>query len=153
MQDVARRSGSNDEITDALADIRLPCDSGSYKRLGEVRDRAELKWSAQCLSRLDPEALTPVIEGRWLDGYDMQDVFSNIHCPTLLLQADPKAGGALTNIDAEAACATIASCQHARFASCGHQLHRDRPEEVLQTFAKFALSITSSEKSPEGNLS
>lgn len=152
MQEVARRSGSIDEITDALADIRLPCDCGSYKRLGEVRDRASLNWSAQCLSRLDPEVLTPVIEGCWLDGYDMQAVFSNIHCPTLLLQADPNAGGALTDADAEAACAAIASCQLVRFSGCGHQLHRDRPEEMLQTFAKFACSITSLERSPAENL-
>ena len=153
MQDVARRSGSIDEITDALADIRLPCDSGGYKRLGEVRDRASLNWSAQCLSRLDPEVLTPVIEGRWLDGYDMQAVFSNIHCPTLLLQADPNAGGALTDADAEAACAAIASCQLIRFAGCGHQLHRDRPAEVLPAFNAFASSLRVLDRSPAENLS
>mgnify|MGYP002640008840 FL=1 len=153
MRDAARRGGGIDEITDALAEIRLPRDDGGYKRLGEVRDRASLQWSALCLSRIDPEVLTPVIEGRWLDGYDMHAVFSRIHCPTLLLQADPGAGGALTDTDAEAACAAITSCQLIRFSGCGHQLHRDRPEEVLQTFAKFALSFTSLEKSPAENLS
>jgi len=152
MQEVGRRGGSIDEITDALADIRLPCDSGGYKRLGEFRSLASLNWSAQCLSRLDPEVLTPVIEGHWLDGYDMQAVFTNIHCPTLLLQADPSAGGALTDADAEAACAAIAACKLVRFSGCGHQLHRDRPAEVLQTFAKFACSITSLESSPAENL-
>ncbi len=153
MQEVARRSGSIDEITDALADIRLPCDSGGYKRLGEVRSRASLNWSAQCLSRIAPEVLTPVIEGRWLDGYDMQAVFSNMKCPTLLLQADPNAGGALTDADAEAACATIASCRLVRFAGCGHQLHRDRPAEVLQAFDEFAHSFRLLEDSPSENVS
>lgn len=153
MQEVARRGGSIDEITDALADIRLPCDRGGYKRLGEVRSRASLKWSAQCLIALDPEVLTPVIEGRWLDGYDMQAVFSNIQCPTLLLQADPSAGGALIDADAKAACAAIASCQLVRFSGCGHQLHRDRPAEVLQAFEEFAGSFHLLENSPVENFS
>lgn len=153
MQEVARRSGSIDEITDALADIRLPYNDGACKRLGEVRDRASLNWSAQCLSRLAPEVLTPIIEGCWLDGYDMQAVFSNIHCPTLLLQADPNAGGALTDADAEAACAAIAACQLVRFSDCGHQLHRDRPAEVLQAFDAFAHSLRLLDSSPAENLS
>jgi pimeloyl-ACP methyl ester carboxylesterase len=138
MQEVARRGGSLDEITDRLADIQLPDGNGGYQRLGEVRDRTSLNWSAQCLSRLDSAVLTPVIEGRWLDGYDMQAVFSGIHCPTLLLQADPNAGGALTDTDAEAACNAITACQHVHFAGCGHQLHRDRPAEVLQALDDFA---------------
>ena len=75
--------------------------SGGFKRLGDLRDRASLAWSAQCLSQLDPEVLTPVIEGRWLDGYDFPDALSRVRCPTLLLQADPSAGGALTDADAE----------------------------------------------------
>jgi pimeloyl-ACP methyl ester carboxylesterase len=153
MQEVVRRGGSIDEITDALADIRLPCDRGGYKRLGEVRSRVSLNWSAQCLSRLDPEVLSPVIQGRWLDGYDMQAVFSNIQCPTLLLQADPEAGGALTDADAEAACDAIASCQLVRFSGYGHQLHRDRPTEVLQAFDAFASSLRLLDRSPAENVS
>ncbi|MDA7905192.1 alpha/beta hydrolase [Rhodopirellula sp.] len=153
MREAARRGGGIDEITDALAEIRLPRDDGGYKRLGEVRDRASLQWSAQCLSQIDPAVLTPVIEGRWLDGYDMPAVFSRIQCPTLLLQADPRAGGALIDTDAEVASAAITSCQLVRFSGCGHQLHRDRPEDVLETFAKFAFSFTSLEKLQGENLS
>lgn len=145
MQQAARRGGTVNAITDALADIRLPAGHGGYKRLGELRDRTSLNWSAQCLSRLDPEVLTPVIQGRWLDGYDMHAVFEGIRCPTLLLQADPDAGGALTDPDAQSACATITLCQRDRFAGCGHQLHRDRPEEVLQAVESFACSLPPSE--------
>jgi pimeloyl-ACP methyl ester carboxylesterase len=138
MREAARRGGSIDEITDALAEISLPDGNGGYKRLGELRDRASLQWSAHCLQRIDPEVLTPVIEGRWLDGYDMPAVFSGIPCPALLLQADPKSNGALTDTDAETARAAITSCQLVRFAGCGHQLHRDRPDEVLRTLDEFA---------------
>ena len=148
MQEAARRGGTIDEITEAVAEIRLPRDDGGYMRLGEVRDRASLKWSAHCLSRIDPEVLAPVIEGRWLDGYDMQAVCSGIRCPTLLLQADLKAGGALADADAETARAAIFSCRLVRFAGCGHQLHRDRPAEVLQVLEEFAGSFHLLENSP-----
>ncbi|MDA0676538.1 MAG: alpha/beta hydrolase [Chloroflexi bacterium] len=148
MREAARRGGSIDEITDALADIRLSCGSGGYKRLGEVRDRASLNWSAQCLSRIDPEVLTPVIEGRWLDGYDFPDALSRVRCPALLLQADPSAGGALTDTDAEALVAAISDCQRVSLAGCGHNLHRDRPEVVLRAFANFACSWLSSTQIP-----
>jgi len=151
MRQAARRGGSIDEITDALAEIRLPSGDGGHKRLGELRDRVSLQWSAQCLSRLDPEVLTAVIEGRWLDGYDAPAVLSRIGCPTLLLQADPKAGGALTDADADTARATISSCWHVRFAGCGHQLHRDRPEEVLRTLDDFVTSRHLLESSPAEN--
>ncbi len=67
MRQIAKQGGSLEVITEALSDIRLPTDDGS-RRLGDLRDRASLAWSAQCLSHLDSNVLTPVIEGRWLDG-------------------------------------------------------------------------------------
>ena len=146
MREAARRGGTVVAITDALADIRIPVNGGGFKRLGELRDRSSLNWSAQCLSQIAPELLTPVIEGRWLDGYDVADILASIRCPTLLLQGDPTAGGALTDADAASAVAALSSCQHVRFSGCGHQLHRDRPQEVLQAlrqFTAFHYSINS----------
>jgi pimeloyl-ACP methyl ester carboxylesterase len=140
MREAARRGGTIEEITDALADIRIPV-SGVFKRLGELRAHAALEWSAECLRQLDPEVLTPVIEGRWLDGSDFTEVLSRIRCPALLLQADPTAGGALTNADADAAVAALSSCQHIRFPEVGHQLHRDRQEAVLRVLQNFGASL------------
>jgi pimeloyl-ACP methyl ester carboxylesterase len=146
MRDGARRGGSVEEITDALADIRLPASGGGFKRLGDLRDRASLAWSAQCLSQLDPGVLSPVIEGSWLDGYDFPPVLKGITCPALLLQADPAAGGALTDADAETVLGVIAGCQRVRFPGCGHNLHRDHPEPVLRAFADFAASRLNTNK-------
>ena len=148
MREAARRGGSIAEITDALAEIRLPFSGGGFKRLGDLRDRASLAWSAECLSQLDPEVLTPVIEGRWLDGFHVADVFSRIRCPALLLQGDPTAGGALTDADADAAVAALSSCRHVRFPGVGHQLHRDRPEAVLRALQDFAVSVISPNNPP-----
>ncbi len=142
MRETARRGGSIEELTDALADIRLPASAGTFKRLGELRDRASLRWSAECLTHLDPEVLTPVIEGRWLDGYDTANVLSRIHCPVLLLAGDPMAGSALTRAEAEAAKAALSSCQSVNFPGAGHQLHRDRPEAVLDALHGFAATLS-----------
>lgn len=148
MREAARKGGSVEEITDALADIRLPASGGAFKRLGELRDRASLAWSAECLSQLDPEVLTPVIEGRWLDGYDFPSLLSGLRCPTLLLQGDPSAGGALTDADTESLKSIVSTCQQVRFPGCGHNLHRDRPESVLQAFADIAASLPFSTNTP-----
>jgi pimeloyl-ACP methyl ester carboxylesterase len=140
MRAATQTGGSTDEITAALAEIRLPTRDGGIQRLGELRDRASLAWSAQGLSRLDPAVLTPVIEGRWLDGYDFPSLLTGLRCPVLLLQADPSMGGALTDADAETLKSIASDCQHVRFPGCGHNLHRDRPEVVLRAFADFASS-------------
>ena len=140
MREAARKRGTIETIADALADIRLPASGGGFKRLGEMRDRASLAWSAECLSQLDPEVLTPVINGRWLDGHDVAAVLSRVRCPVLLLQADPTAGGALTDADADAAESALPSCQRVRFPGIGHQLHRERPLEVLEVVQDFATS-------------
>lgn len=141
MRVAARRGGTVEGLADALADIRLPAPGGAFKRLGELRDRASLRWSAECLTHLDPEVLTPVIEGYWLDGFDVAGILSRIRCPVLLLQADPAAGGALTATDADEVAAALPSCQRVRFPGAGHQLHRDLPEAVLRAVQEFAATI------------
>ena len=145
MREIARRGGSIEESTDALADIRLPAGEGGFKRLGDLRHRAALAWSAQCLNRLDPQVLTPVIEGRWLDGFEVAAVLSRVRCRALLLQADPTAGGALTDADAALAMTALPSARHIRFPGVGHQIHRDRPLEVVQAIQDFARSGHSSD--------
>lgn len=137
MREAARRGGTVDELTDALADIRLPVPGGTFKRFGELRDRASLQWSAECLTHLDPEVLTPLIEGRWLDGYDVAGVLSRVRCPALLLQADPAAGGVLRDDDVDEMMQALPSCRRVRFPGVGHQIHRDRPEAVLSALREF----------------
>jgi pimeloyl-ACP methyl ester carboxylesterase len=132
MREAARSGGSIEEITDALADIRLPSSGGVSNRLGELRDRASLTWSAECLKKLDPEVLTPVIEGRWLDGYDPAAVAARIRCPVLLLQADTKTGGALSEDDATLFTSSARNCRVGKFPGCGHLLHWLQPHRVAQ---------------------
>ena len=141
MRDCARRGGAVEEFTDALADIRLPASDGSFKRFGDLRDRASLRWSAECLTLLDPEVLTPIIDGRWLEGFDIPHILSRVQCPALLLVADPAAGGALTATDAGDVVAALGSCQRLDFPGVGHQLHRERPEAVLDALRAFRVQL------------
>lgn len=140
MREAARRGGTVEQLTAALAEIRLPLPDGSIRRLGELRDRASLRWSAECLAKLDPETLTPLIEGRWLDGYDIARITARIRCPVLLLQADPAAGGALMEADAQLARENIASCRVVSFPGSGHLLHWLQPGRVAELINEFALS-------------
>jgi pimeloyl-ACP methyl ester carboxylesterase len=131
-----------------LAEIPIPAKDGAIKRLGELRDRASLQWSATCLSKLDPEVLTPIIEGRWLDGYDSAKIYPRVRCPVLLLQADPLAGGALTDNDAQAALRSIAHCHLHKFPGISHQIHCTQPEAMLLAVQDFAAKLRGTLSTP-----
>ena len=141
MEEAARRGGTIEQVTDALASISLPKPDGGTRLLGEIRDRASLHWSAECLAQLDPEVLTPVIAGRWLDGYDAANIYARIRCPVLLLQGNPQTGGALTDDDARRALRSIADCRHVSFPRAGHQIHRDHPGAMWQAVREFAAAL------------
>jgi pimeloyl-ACP methyl ester carboxylesterase len=137
MQIVARRGGSVEQIADALAEIRLPMPDGTTRRLGDLRSREALLGSAEDLSFMDPEVLTPVIEGRWLDGYELLGKLSRAKCPTLLLQGDPTAGGALTDEEAQLIEQGIDHCQRVQFPGVPHQIHQYQPEAMLRVIGEF----------------
>jgi pimeloyl-ACP methyl ester carboxylesterase len=136
MQQAARRGGDIIAMTNSLAEIRLPSAQGPV-RLGDVRDRASLECSAECLALADPEVLTPLIEARWLNGYDPANLWPRVRCPTLLLQGDPAAGGAFSDDDLFAARRAVAKHQHRRFDGVGHQIHRTCPGEFLAALRAF----------------
>jgi pimeloyl-ACP methyl ester carboxylesterase len=129
LRDAARRGGGVPALAAAIAEIRLPAGS-TQVRLGDVRDAAALHWHAECLARLDPEVLTSVLEGRWLDGHDPAAIAAAIRCPVVLVQADPACGGALADADAAAFAAAAARCRVERVTGAGHALHRDHPERI-----------------------
>ncbi|MFN8637360.1 MAG: alpha/beta hydrolase [Chloroflexota bacterium] len=82
------------------------------------------------LGRIDPEVLTPVIENRAIDDYDLGDRLARIACPTLLLQGNPALGGALADDEAAWAASLIPDCLHISEPEVGH--------DVLQTSGPMA---------------
>jgi pimeloyl-ACP methyl ester carboxylesterase len=143
MQAAGRRGGSVADLAAALAAIELPAPGGGTIRLGDVRDADAIHWSASCLARLDPEVLTPVIAGRWLDGYDPVEVARHIRCPVVLLQADPRAGGALADDEAASFAAAAESCAVEHFPGCGHLLHWQHPDGILAAVERLKHLVES----------
>lgn len=140
MQEVARRGGAVEAMTDALADIRLPGPNGEV-RLGDTRDRASLRFSAECLAHVDPEVFTPLVAWTWLEGFDHRALWPRVKCPLLLLQGDTRSGGALTDEDAELAGRVVPRFRCVRFDGVGHQIHRTEPQQVAATVRKWAHEV------------
>lgn len=132
MQRVAQIGGSIDQIAAGLADIDIPLPNGTTRKLGEIRDPSAIRWSATCLAAIDPAVFQPLVAGQWLDGYSPSTIAKNIRCRTTLLQADPNAGGALTDHDSKAFLQELDSPLHLRFTGYGHQLHGTVPEKVAE---------------------
>ena len=67
-----RHGQSVDELAEALCDMTLstPRQAATHCGLGELRDPAALRFMASCLNQLDPATMTPLVDGRWLEGYD-----------------------------------------------------------------------------------
>jgi pimeloyl-ACP methyl ester carboxylesterase len=58
-------------------------------------------------------------------GYDMATVLPAIHCPVLLVQADPSTGGALTDEEVQRALPLLANPTYRRFSGMDHALLYD----------------------------
>ncbi len=109
--------------------------------LGLPREASSLRLSARMLSELDPLALTPLIEGRWLTGIDLHATLRRVTCPVLLLQADEAAGGMLSDAEAAGMRACLADVTPARFAGVGHQVHWLATEALLRNLLAFLESL------------
>jgi pimeloyl-ACP methyl ester carboxylesterase len=128
------------EIAAALADLRVSS-HGMQLRLGEVRDAASLRFSARCLRDLDSEVLTPLLESRLLEGYDVEDVCRRIACPVLLLRADENCGGMLPRHDAEQLARPMKDCTLIDLPQTGHLLHWLATDMVSRLTVGFLESL------------
>lgn len=121
-----------------LSETVLP----NSKRLGEVRDPASLRFLASCLADLDPETLTAPIAGEWLNGFDPIKVAAEIHCPALVLAADPGAGGMMSWEDSAALARSMPEGYLLNFPGRGHLLHGEHPEAVARVVLPFLESLS-----------
>ena len=130
------------DLARKLGEIKIsdPANGKSWK-LSDVRDEVSIRFAAACLTRIDKSVLDPIVAGQWLDGYDEQQIFSAIRCPTLALQADLAAGGMLTDEDVARMRDAIHDFQHVRFESAGHLLHWSRRESLMGSVTGFLESL------------
>ena len=89
----------------------------------------------------DPDMLTAVLDGTATVGYEMEKVLPAIRCPVLLLQADPDAGGMMTDAEVERALPLLAHPQHVRFEQRSHALFLPDKEPVLRAMVAFFETV------------
>jgi pimeloyl-ACP methyl ester carboxylesterase len=131
-----------DQLARELAGVTFTDpNSGITMRLGDQRDSAQLRFMASCLRRLDPKVLDPIVECRWLQGFDWRAVFGQIACPTLLLQADTNVAGMLTDEDAREVESLCPSITLVKLRGCGHNMHWTRTQEVANLTCAFLESL------------
>jgi pimeloyl-ACP methyl ester carboxylesterase len=124
-----------------LAELRLPGANGDTVRLGDIRDAVALRFLARCLQQLDPEVLTPVLEGRWLEEYEAEAVYRGVGCPALLLRADDSCGGMLPKHDADQIAVWLSDGTVIDFPGVGHLIHWQAAEATQQFVTGFLESL------------
>lgn len=75
-------------------------------------------------------------------GYNMETVLPAIHCPVLLVQADPSAGGALTDEDVQRALPLLADPTHMRFSGMNHMLLHDPKGPPMVAVGAFLSQLS-----------
>jgi pimeloyl-ACP methyl ester carboxylesterase len=101
-------------------------------------------WLANNLLHNDPDMLTSLFDRfeTTSAGYEMTEVLPGIQCPVLLLQADPTAGGLMTDREVELALPLLAQAQHVRLSGVSHVLHNEHKEPVLQALLDFFTTVS-----------
>jgi pimeloyl-ACP methyl ester carboxylesterase len=135
----SRPSGDNARL---LAELRVPGPKpGETVRLGELRDMTALRFLGRCLRDLDPDAMTPAIEGGWLDGFDLLAAAKLVNCPTLLLVSDPACGGMLPPADADPLTAALAERVRIDLPGVGHLPHWQDAATTCRLLHSFLGSL------------
>lgn len=96
---------------------------------------------AVSLSQLDPDVLTPILESRAIDNYDLGERLGRLACPTLLLQGNVELGGALADPEARWAASLIPDCDHIFMPNVGHGIHANEAAAFNQTVVSFLEAL------------
>lgn len=140
MRALAGSQASVEAIAGELAEVPVATNRPEPPvRLGALRDANSLRFSAECLTALDPAVFDPILPGRWLEGFETSAIMARIQCPVLLMQGDPIAGAALTDEDAEFLLRSLLNCRRVRFPGTGHQIHWQQAEAVLRALREFSM--------------
>lgn len=125
------------------APIEVPGRPGSVPMrevMGE--DAPVFAWLATNLYQSDPDLLTAFLEHfeATVSGYEMGLVLPAIKCAVLLIQADPAAGGLMTDAEVEQALSLLSRSTYVRLEGVSHVLHNERKEPVVTALKTFFQS-------------
>ncbi len=100
-------------------------------------DETERKHWARAKQHVDPKVLEYFGEN-WMPHHGMVD---RIHCPVLLLTADPALGGIVTEeVSRQLSTLWQGHCSTSRFPGVGHQIHRESFDSFYRDVNKFLLA-------------
>lgn len=130
------------ETTALLSQIELPQGPGKPPvRLGDLRDQTSIRFTARCLEDMDPAVLTPLLEGRLLEGTDWHADLARVQCPALLLYGETLRGGMLDPKEAEEAGKLMAEATVLPVRNVGHLLHWLALDETVRYVLGFLESL------------
>jgi pimeloyl-ACP methyl ester carboxylesterase len=144
-RDLAGGKLSIAEIAEALKDTLTTVpgqDEPVTMREKHGEDSGVYEFVATNLYHTDPDFFTALLDGSIRVGYETEKVLPAIRCPVLLLQADPDAGGVMTDAEVERALPLLARPRHVRFEQTGHALFLPPSKEpVLRAVIEFLESL------------
>ena len=129
------------EVARHLAAIPMPGPGGTTLRLGELRDPAAVRLGARCLKDVDPDVLVPLIESRWLDGYDVEATMRGVKCPCLILRGEESLGGMLNRAEADQWAAWMADGMVIDVPGVGHLIHWIATPQATRYVLNFLESL------------
>ncbi|HWR13681.1 MAG TPA: alpha/beta hydrolase [Terriglobales bacterium] len=104
-------------------------------------DDAYLSAWAKSLSQMDEDVLNMCLDGRAFRGWEPAEFIKKIHCPTLLIQADPKMAGLMTDEDVRRIKEACPGVQHAKLLGLGHSLHMLEAAPVVRALTNFLCTV------------
>lgn len=108
----------------AVADVAAQMGGGTLQRGVQYR-------------LLDPDVLTPAIEGRLWEGSDREAVLAAVRCPVRLLAGEPAFGGELTDDDLARFRAAVPHATTRVLKGAGHGLRAEQPDTYRDELTAF----------------
>ena len=137
MRDLASSGRPAEELFTALAELPMEIPGRDDPvRLGDLREKDYLRLTAECLSQLQSEVLTFILDGRLVEGYEVEVLLRQVSCPALFVQGDPAFGG-MDDPVAKRAADLLPRGQQVKIPGAGHNVHRTQPEAALQAVVQF----------------
>lgn len=145
-RDLAGGARPKSAVIEVLKDSLIAApDATSLKPMRQVfgEDASVFQWIATNLSQHDPNMLTMLLDefSSVATGYEMEALFPAIHCPVMLLQADPSSGGLMTDAEVECAMTLLPQPSHVRLQGISHVLHNEQKDPVLAAILNFLKMV------------
>lgn len=129
------------EIAKELRGYLMPFPSRAPKSAHPTTDAVAIRLMAKGLKSCDPETLTPLIESRWLEGFDVDAVFHGIRCPAMLMRAEESLGGMLAKEEGDRLSHLLTDGTYIEWSEAGHLIHWQFPDAVARQITGFLEAI------------